>query len=168
MGGLLFILLIAFMFVGVPLLLPRLIIWLTGSHATSQESSQTGALCAPPVGETTLSQRMDGRSEETVAPGVVITLLRAVAGLILAVVWPLATFSLPFLFDDPREAAALVRFLYLALYFVYPMVFFVSAGMYKAHLRNGYYAKALAQAASPIGVLFAFSFLFWGISHLGP
>jgi dTDP-4-dehydrorhamnose reductase len=48
------------------------------------------------------------------------------------------------------------------------LVFFISAEKYKAQLLNGHYAKALAHAASPIGVLLVFSLLLWSVSNLNP
>lgn len=98
--------------------------------------------------------------------GITITFLRGIAGFILAIIWPLATFSLPFLFDDPRGSAGLGRVLYLGLYVAYPLTFFLSATKYKAALSEGKYSKALAQAASPIGVLLIFSLLLWAMSYL--
>ncbi len=168
MGTILFILLIAFMFIGVPLLLPRFIVWLTESRATSETVMQPGASHLPPIGETAVSKGIACASEELVPSGTVIALLRGIAGLLLGVIWPLATLSLPFLLDDPREAATVGRFVYLALYVAYPLVFFISARKYKAQLINGHYATALAHAASPIGVLLVFSLLLWGVSNLNP
>jgi hypothetical protein len=129
---------------------------------------QTVTSHLPPIGEIAVSKGIPCASEELASPGIAITLLRVIAGLILCVIWPLATLSLPFLLDDPREAAAVVRFIYLALYVAYPLAFFISAGKYKALLLSGHYGKALAHAASPIGVLLAFSLLFWGVSYLKP
>jgi len=168
MGTILFILLIAFMFIGVPLLLPRFIVWFTESRATAETVLQPGASQLPPIGETAVSKGTACASEELAPPGIVITLLRVIAGLILGVIWPLATLSSPFLLDDPREAATVSRIVYMAIYFAYPLVFFISAGKYKTQLLNGHYATALAHAASPIGVLLVFSLLLWGVSNLNP
>ena len=91
--------------------------------------------------------------------------IRGTAGLILAVIWPLATLSLPFLLDDPREVAVVGRFIYLAQYVAYPFVFFISAEKYKVQLRIGQYAKALAYAAAPLVVLVAFLFFLWVVNN---
>ena len=168
MGTILFILLITFIFIGVPLLLPRFIVWLTESRATSESVMQAGSSHLQPIGESAVSKEIACASEELVPSGTVIALLRGIAGLLLGVIWPLATLSLPFLLDDPREAVTVGRFVYLALYVAYPLVFFISAGKYKTQLLNGHYATALAHAASPIGVLLVFSLLLWGVSNLTP
>jgi|APHig6443717497_1056834.scaffolds.fasta_scaffold140017_2 hypothetical protein len=168
MGTILFILLIAFVFIGVPLLLPRFIIWLTESRATSETVMQPGTSHLPPIADKAVSKGIACESEELAPPRTAIALLRGIAGLILGIVWPLATLSLPFLLDDPREAATVGRFVYLALYVAYPLVFFISAGKYKAQLLNGHYGAALAHAASPIGILLGFSLLLWGVSNLNP
>ena len=67
--------------------------------------------------------------------------------------------------DDPREVAVVGRFIYLALYVAYPLVFFISAEKYKAQLRIGHYAKALTLAAAPLGVLAAFLLFLWAVNN---
>ena len=56
MGTTLFILLIAFVFIGVPLLLPRFIIWLTESRATSETVMQPGTSHLPPIADKAVSK----------------------------------------------------------------------------------------------------------------
>ena len=165
MGAFLFILLIALMFVGVPLLLPRFIVWLTETRVAGKTVSSPSASSLSPAGETTIGKGTASTSEGHALPRAAISLLRGIAGLILAVIWPLATLSLPFLLDDPREVAVVGRFIYLVLYVAYPLVFFISAGKYKVQLRIGHYAKALAYAAAPVGVLVAFLFFLWAVNN---
>ena len=164
MDTFLFILLIALMFVGVPLLLPRFIVWLTETRVTGKTVSPSSAPFLSPTGEETISKGTVSSSEGHNSLGA-IPLLRFIAGLILAVVWPLATLSLPFMLDDPREVAVVGRFIYLALYVAYPLVFFISAEKYKAQLRIGHYAKALTLAAAPLGVLAAFLLFLWAVNN---
>lgn len=91
MGAFLLILLIALMFVGVPLLLPRFIVWLTETRVAGKTVSPPSASCLSPTGETTIDKGTASTSEVHALPGAAISFLRGTAGFILAVIWPLAT-----------------------------------------------------------------------------
>lgn len=101
-------------------------------------------------------------SPHELKPGLVITSARYISAFVLGAVWPIATFLLPFLLDDPRPEANFVRLYIFAMYLGYPLLFFVSAAKYKVCLAQGKHQKALVLAVSPLVLL-----ALWLVPFLG-
>ena len=136
-------------------------VWMTWSRPNKglEGYSPSQKVCQPAPRPTTEADVVSSSEPASSQPGWLIRTARIAAGSILLVCWPVFTFLLPFLFDDPTGGAVLGRILFIGFYLAYPIVFYKSGIAYKANFKDGRKGIVVVIAFAPLLALTVFLLL---------